>query len=120
MKKKPLIILLALVPLFVSCSTNQFADIQAHLPDLGGKADGVYRGDFDLEGTPVRVTVDVTIVNRSIVAVDIVRHTGAPIGRRAFVMTDRIIESQSLNVEVVSGATGSSKAILKAVEDALQ
>jgi uncharacterized protein with FMN-binding domain len=31
----------------------------------------------------------------------------------------KIIEAQSLEVDVVSGATGSSKAILKAVENAL-
>jgi uncharacterized protein with FMN-binding domain len=119
-KKKSAIILFAIVSLCISCSSNQFADIQALLPDLSGKADGIYSGDYNLSGSPVRVAVDVTVRNRNIVDVKITRHTASPIGRRAEIITGRIIESQSLNVDIVSGATGSSKAILKAVENALQ
>jgi len=120
MKKKYLIVLMLCVSLCISCSTSQFADIQAFLPDMSGKADGVYSGNYNLSGSPVRVAVDVTVRNQNIVDVKITRHTGSPIGRRAFSITERIIENQSLNVDIVSGATGSSKAILKAVEDALQ
>jgi len=120
MKKTPLAILFVIVLLCVSCSTSRFADTQALLPDLSGKADGVYRGDYNLSGTPVRVAVDVTVRNQHIVAINIIQHTGSPIGRRAEVITERIIEYQSLDVDVVSGSTGSSIAILKAVEDALQ
>ena len=120
MKKKFLIVLFVIVLFCISCSTSRFDDIQAFLPDLSGKADGIYRGEYNLSGTPVRVAVDVTVANQRIVAVDITRHTGSPIGRRAFSITERIIENHSLNVDAVSGATGSSKAILKAVEDALQ
>ena len=120
MNKIPVIILLAIVSLNVSCSSNQFADIHALLPDLSGKADGIYSGDYNLSGSPVRVAVNVTVRNRNIVDVKITRHTGSPIGRRAEIITERIIENQSLNVDIISGATGSSKAILKAVENALQ
>ena len=34
-------------------------------------------------------------------------------------VTDRVIESQSLHVDVVTGATNTSKALLKAIEDGL-
>jgi uncharacterized protein with FMN-binding domain len=120
MRKRTLIILFVVVVLCFSCSSNQIAGIQALLPDLSGRADGIYSGQYNLSGTPVRVAVDVTVRNQNIAEVKITRHTGSPIGRRAEVITERIIESQSLNVDIVSGATGSSKAILKAVENALQ
>jgi uncharacterized protein with FMN-binding domain len=40
-------------------------------------------------------------------------------GKKAEAIVPAIIEAQNLTVDVVSGATGSSKAILKAVENAL-
>jgi uncharacterized protein with FMN-binding domain len=40
-------------------------------------------------------------------------------GKPAEVITEKVIETQSLQVDVVSGATYSSKVILKAIENAL-
>jgi uncharacterized protein with FMN-binding domain len=51
--------------------------------------------------------------------VDIVRHDNGK-GSPAEIIVDRIIEAQSLKVDLISKATYSSKAILKAVENALQ
>ena len=110
---------LAIIALLISCST-QYKSIQVSLPDMNGKTDGVYRGFYDLSGTPIKVTVDVTVRNKNIAEVKIVDHRCSPFGKKAEKITGRIIESQSLDVDAVSGATGSSKAILKAVENALQ
>ena len=41
-------------------------------------------------------------------------------GKKAEIQTDLIIKNQSLNVDVITGATASSKAILKATENALK
>ena len=90
------------------------------MTDLTQIADGTYRGKYDVSGTPVKVTLDVIIQNSNITKIVIVKHFCSPIGKKAEKITDRIIERQSLDVDVVSGATGSSKAILKAVENALQ
>jgi uncharacterized protein with FMN-binding domain len=103
----------------VSCITNLDA-IQAEMPDLSGKADGTYRGAYDLPGAPVDVTLDVHLENAKVTGIDIVKHFCSPIGKKAEKITERIIEGQSLQVDAVTGATGSSKAILKAVEDALK
>jgi uncharacterized protein with FMN-binding domain len=103
-----------------SCKSNSFAEIQASLPDMNGKSDGLYRGSYSLSGSPVKVALDVTIQNKNIVAIKIINHFCSPIGKKAEKITERIIEQQSLNVDAISGATGSSKAILKAVENALQ
>jgi uncharacterized protein with FMN-binding domain len=103
----------------VSCNSTSLSEIVAELPDMGNKPDGVYRGSYDLSGTPVKVILDVTVQNQNITAISIVRHFCSPIGKKAEKITGRIIENQSLKVDAVSGATGSSKAILKAVEKAM-
>ena len=94
--------------------------MQVSLPDITAKIDGTYQGKADFKGTPINVIVDVVLQNHVITAVNIIKHTGSPIGKRAEVIVDRIIETQSLDVDIVSGATVSSKAILKAVEEALR
>ena len=119
MKKSTIIFPLILIALLISCST-QYKNLQASLPDLTEKNDGAYRGFYDLEGTPIKVTVDVIVRSKNIAEVKIVDHKCSPFGKKAEKITDRIIEKQSLDVDAVSGATGSSKAILKAVENALQ
>jgi len=90
------------------------------MPDLALKTDGVYRGNYDLSGTPVDVTLDVTIQDHKIIGIKMVKHICSPIGKKAEKIIDQIITIQSLDVDAVSGATGSSIAIKKAVENALQ
>jgi uncharacterized protein with FMN-binding domain len=118
---KKLLLLLPVFILFliVSCSIN-FAAIQAQMPVLENKADGTYRGEYALAQTPVRVTLDVRLQNAVITGITMVNHRCSPIGKKAETITERIIAAQSLGVDAVTGATGSSKAILKAVEAALQ
>jgi len=94
--------------------------MQISLPDISAKTDGTYRGEVDFKSTPISVIVDVVLQNHVITTVNIIKHTCSPIGKRAEVVVDKILETQSLNVDVVSGATVSSKAILKAVEEALR
>jgi uncharacterized protein with FMN-binding domain len=105
--------------LIVGCSTA-YKNLVAEMPDLAPIADGVYRGNYDLSGTPVKVTLDVIIQDQRIKKIEIVEHFSSPIGKKAERITDRIIEYQNLDVDAISGATASSKAILKAVENALQ
>jgi len=92
------------------------------MPDISEKPDSVYRGSYTISGIPVmKVTVDVTVKSQNIAAVNIIEHTGSPKGKRVENgIIERIIEKQSLDIDAVSGATASSKAILKAVESALQ
>jgi uncharacterized protein with FMN-binding domain len=104
--------------LIIGCSTAD-KNLTAKMPDMTPIADGTYRGKYDLKGTPVNVILDVIIQNSKIMKIEIVKHSCSPIGKKAEKIIDRIIEHQSLDVDVVSGATGSSKAILKAVENAL-
>ena len=117
---KKLALLALFTAIFASCSTNRIRDIQVMLPDLTGKADGTYRGERSISRTPVKATLDVVLRNRAIISINIVRHFCSPIGKKAESIVEKIVEEQSLDIDVVSGATASSKAILKAVENALQ
>jgi uncharacterized protein with FMN-binding domain len=85
-------------------------------PDLSKVADGIYQGNAKVG--PVRVTLNVAMQDGVITSIDIVRHFNGR-GKKAEAIVPAIIEAQSLDVDVVSGATGSSKAFLLAVENAL-
>ena len=112
-------LILLVTVLVVSCSSS-LSSIIASMPNLIGKTDGVYRGEYSVRGTPVKVVLDVSIQNESITKIDIIRHIASRIGRQAETIVPQIIFHQSLDVDTVSGATVSSKGILKAVENALQ
>jgi len=86
-------------------------------PDVRQAADGTYRGESKVG--PVRVTLDVTVKDGAYQSIRIIRHFNGR-GKSAEAIIPAVINAQSLEVDCVSGATGSSKAILKAVEDALK
>ena len=111
---------LAIMVLCISCNTNQYKEMQVSLSDITAKADGTYRGEVDFKGTPISVIVDVVLQEHVITAINIIKHTCSPIGKKAEVVVSKIIETQSLDVDIVTGATVSGKAILKAVEEALR
>lgn len=81
-------------------------------------ADGVYKGSATGFSGPV--TVAVTIMDKKIISIDILSSTDdEAFFNRAKGVIDRIISSQSFDVDVVSGATYSSNGIIGAVKNAL-
>lgn len=81
-------------------------------------ADGVYKGSATGFSGPV--TVAVTIMDKKITSIDILSSTDdEAFFNRAKSVIDRIISSQSLDVDAVSGATYSSNGIIGAVKNAL-
>ncbi len=93
------------------------------------KEDSTVKGSFDLTNGVYRgtgtgyageITVAVQIQNKEIVSIDILSSSDdATFFNRAKAVIDRIIEKQSLDVDVVSGATYSSNGIISAVKNAL-
>ncbi len=79
--------------------------------------DGTYQGSFD--ALFVRADVSVVVKEQKITAININEHYNDR-GAAAEVITDRVVASQSLKVDTISGATNSSKVLLKAVEIALE
>ena len=81
-------------------------------------ADGIYKGTGT--GYAGEITVAVTIKDKQITAIDILSSSDdAAFFNRAKAVIDRIIAGQTLDVDVVSGATFSSNGIISAVKNAL-
>ena len=110
-----LALIAALSALAASCAMAPVP--AAVMPDLSAKADGVYTGGYD--GGLVKATVSVTLAAGRIASIKIVKHDCSPIGKKGEAIVDRVVERQTLQVDVVSGATGSSKVLLKAIEAAI-
>ncbi len=96
-----------------SCAAPKIA---VTTPDFSSLPDGVYRGSYD--GGLVKATVDVSMAGGRIEGVTIVSHRCGK-GKPAEAIVNDVVKAQSLDVDVVSGASRSSKVILKAIEVAL-
>ena len=97
-----------------SKATLEAVIAEANLPQI---PDGTFHGKHS--AFPVIVEVDVTVKDHAITAIDLVRHMNGQ-GEAAEVIPQKVVEAQSLLVDTVSGATYSSKAMLIAIQNALQ
>ena len=104
--------------------TKKTTDTEAELVAAVGSgsfelADGTYEGSGT--GFGGTITVSVVLKDKTIQSISIVSAPGedAAFLNRAKGVIDRIIASQSVDVDTVSGATFSSKGILAAVKNAL-
>ena len=82
-------------------------------PNLQLLADGTYDGSF--ETFPVKVRTQTTIKDHQIIDVRLLEHRNGK-GQSAEELLPKIVETQSLELDVVAGATYSSIIILKSVE----
>jgi uncharacterized protein with FMN-binding domain len=78
--------------------------------------DGVYEGTQD--NAPVMAKVRVEVKDGRIDSIEVLKHTHGP-NKGAEAIVGRVLAAQSLEVDAVSGATLSSKVVLKAIERAL-
>lgn len=103
--------------MYIQKYKNIIKNIRIDKVDLSKVSNGTYNGSFDaLEvGAQVKVTVD----NHKITDIKIIHHKNVR-GQKAEVIPERVISAQSLQVDTVSGATNSSKVILKAIDNALK
>lgn len=84
--------------------------------DVSSVPDGKYTGSYSV--FPVSAKVEVTVRNHEIVDIELIEHNHGR-GEAAEVIPEKVVEAQSLKVDVITSATYSSKVILKAIEDAL-
>lgn len=80
-------------------------------------ADGAYTGEYS--ALPVSAKVNVTIKDHRIESIELLEHNHGQ-GDGAEIIPSIVVEKQSLQIDTISGATYSSKVILKAIENALQ
>jgi uncharacterized protein with FMN-binding domain len=92
-------------------------------PPMGKKIDsekikdGIYQGQYT--SGPVKVVAKVKIRNQSVVDIELLQHRTWKGKKAETIIPNRIIEEQSTRVDVVSGATISSRVIMNAVQHAI-
>jgi len=91
-------------------------EIEIEDVDLTGLSDGVYHGSQD--ALLVSAEVWVTISGNEITNIELKHDHGR--GEKAESIIDTVQEKQTLKVDLITGATSSSKVILKAIENALR
>ena len=92
-------------------------NISVSMPDLLNVQDGNYIGEYSI--TPLHVKVEVSVSNHRMTNITILQHDNG-LGSTAESIVNDVMEEQSLEIDAVSGATVSSKCILKAVENAIE
>jgi uncharacterized protein with FMN-binding domain len=85
--------------------------------DLAKAKDGTYEGSCQV--FPISVTVRVAVSGHRIEKIELLEHKSGQ-GSAADAITKKVEEAQSLQVDVISGATYSSQVIKKAIQVALQ
>jgi uncharacterized protein with FMN-binding domain len=112
-----IVVFILMITAFFYIKSMKLPEIEIKSVDLKKVSDGSYTGEY--KAGPVLAIVSVNVKNNKISDVKIVKHE-CGLGKKAEKITNEIEKSQSLNVDVVSGATLSSKVILKAAETALE
>ena len=103
--------------LYLSNSLDQLVTMGVEDIDISTLKDGTYIGEYSV--VPVSATVEVKILNSEINDIIILDH-GNGQGKPAEVIIETVINEQSLEVDSISGATYSSRVIIKAIEEALK
>lgn len=95
---------------------ESISSIEIENLDLSSVKDGTYIGQY--YSNPCAAKLKVTVKNHKIKDIEILEHQKG-LGGKAESILDDVIENQSLNVDTVSGATLSSKVLLKSIENAI-
>ncbi len=111
------VIVLAAYLLMKSSADKALESIVYENVDMAQSVDGTYIGETD--AGMVYVKVEVTVENHAVTDIHILEHKNGK-GAKAEAITDTIIADNSYDVDDVSGATLSSKAIKSAVSKALK
>ena len=125
MKKKSLVVLGVIILLIIAALiaiTNGLSEgqnVALNGVDLSIISDGDYTGTYE-KGRWTN-TILVHVRNHDITGIDIVKDVlAAGITNCSEEVFRRVMEKQNTQIDVVSGATVTSKAYLKAIEDALK
>lgn len=124
--KRFLLITLALFLLLVIAGTgyvkrmeynlNAFAQEALANVDLSTAKEGTFIGKYTV--MPIDVEVQVKVGQQEIEEILLVKHFNGQ-GKAAETIPSQVVKAQSLQVDVIAGATYSSKVILKAIQVAL-
>ncbi len=127
MKKLLKIVFIILAILLLSAATMMFVfnngmeeakAIQVNSIDLSKVDDGDYVGSFDL--TRWSNEIKVSVKDHKIIAFEVMDDVMFKMDDITKSLFDRVLQNQSLDVDIETGATVTSHAYLKAIENALE
>lgn len=102
---------------FISRGLEAGAALEINTPDLNRLEDGIYTGEY--KGGRWSNKVSVTVKEHRINGIQVTDDMMISKAEVTDELINRVLEKQSVAVDVVSGATVSSKAYLKSIENAL-
>ncbi len=94
---------------------KKIAATEIQTVNLKAIEDGVYEGFYDVYLINARVSVE--IKDHKIINLELVEHKHDRFSGEA--MIQKVLDKQSLEVDIITGATNSCKTVLKAIEIAL-
>ncbi len=113
-------VLLAALLLLPACESREARRVRA-MPigdvNLATVSDGAHRGTFTYGGFTYEV--ETVVRDGRIERVRVLQNRDSRYAKMAVGVADRIVARQTPNVDAVSGATTTSKALMKAVENSL-
>jgi uncharacterized protein with FMN-binding domain len=112
-----MVIILIAAAIFLNRGKDEVLATKINGIDLSNISDGKYTGSFN--GYRWSNTVEVTISNKKITNITFVKGQTFGIADVENKLIKEVIDNQSTKVDTISGATISSKAILKAIENAI-
>jgi len=112
-----IIVIVGIFAAFASYSAWKIRSMDVGEVDLSSISDGVYKGEESYFGFTCRV--EVKVKDHQIVDIKVFEDRESEYLEKARAVTQNVLQGQSLEVDTVTGATVTSKAILKAVENAL-
>ncbi len=95
---------------------EELKGIEIENVNISSIPDGTYQGQYTQ--FPIDVVLSVTVEKGQMTDIQIEKHTNGK-GKDAEKITEKVIARQTLQVDIITGATYSSIVILKAIEQAL-
>jgi len=112
-----IVVIIAGVMIWITRGLSTYQKMVIGNVDLSKVADGTYQGTF--KGGRFSNTLRVTVKDHKITRIAIVKDEEFARSKVSGELFDKVVAAQSLKVDTVTGATVSSKAYLKALENAL-
>lgn len=103
---------------YITRGLESGSKVAIHDIGLSTLKDGSYNGKY--KAGRWTNEVNVTIENHAITKIELVKDVMIPQPDLKYKIFNEVVESQSLSIDVISGATVTSKAYLKSIENALK
>jgi uncharacterized protein with FMN-binding domain len=103
---------------YLSRGVDSYETIELTDIDISNLSDGTYTGEYS-EGR-WRNTVEVTVANGKIIAIEPIKSVLFEREEITNQIFKRVIDEQKITVDTIAGATVTSKAYLKSIENALK